>query len=97
MKFAPNVNKKMTEEKSQSPLPNKVEGVKKAITLSFPDAIEALIGGKKIRRIEWFDADEFCLLKDSFLMIHRGGKYHTWIVSEGDMLAIDWVVISQGN
>lgn len=52
-----------------------------------------LIGGGKIRRVEWNDADEYCLLKDSYLMIHRGGKFHTWIVSEGDLLASDWVIV----
>jgi len=61
--------------------------------LAFPLAIEALIGGKKIRRAEWSDNEEYCLLKDNFLMIHRNGKFHTWIVSEGDLLSLDWQII----
>jgi len=63
------------------------------VELAFPEAIRALIGGKQIRRKEWSDGSEFGLLKDSFLMIHREDKFHTWIVSEGDLLAIDWVII----
>ena len=82
----------MKPTKSQSPLPplanNKIK-----TELSFAEAITALSGGKKIRRLEWSDKEEYCLLKDNFLMIHRNDKFHTWIVSEGDLLAIDWIVI----
>lgn len=72
---------------SQSPTPTK-----KPKPLSFPAAIEAVIGGKKIARLEWPKA-EYGLLKDSFLTIFRDEKFHTWIVSEGDLLALDWVII----
>ena len=24
---------------------------------------------------------------------HRGEKFHAWLVSEGDLLALDWVII----
>ena len=90
----------MTKKKivSESPIP--VPGSapspvvsKPKIEFGFPEAIQAVIGGKSVRRIEWADADEFCLLRDSFLMIHKDNKYHTWIVSEGDLMAIDWVII----
>jgi len=74
-----------------SPVPAK--GRKIDVLVSFTSAIESLIGGAKIRRQEWTDGDEFCLLKDNFLMIYRGGKFHTWTVSEGDLLAIDWKII----
>lgn len=77
-------------EKSHSPLPSRN---KKKEELSFPEALSVLIGGKKIRRLEWNEEEEYGLLKDSFLMIHRNDKFHTWIVSEGDLLAIDWVIV----
>lgn len=80
----------MSKIKSQSPIPSFSKPNKE---LSFPEAIQALIGRNKIRRLEWSDPEEYGLLKDSFLAIHRNDKFHTWIVSEGDMLAIDWVVI----
>ena len=78
----------------QSPLPKKltVGGGGNGL-VAFPEAISALIGGAKIRRKEWGDASEFCLLKDQYLMIHRNNKFHTWIVSEGDLLATDWIII----
>lgn len=82
------------KNKSQSPLPpagkNSIDKVQE---LAFPEAIYHIISGKKIRRQEWSDEDEYCLLKDNFLMIHRNGKFHTWIVSEGDLMGIDWVAI----
>ena len=76
------------EKKSQSPIPP----LKVRKELLFLEAIEAIIEGKKVRRVEWTDTQEYCLLKDNFLMIHRNDKFHTWIVSEGDILAIDWVI-----
>ena len=79
------------KNKSQSPLPPSLNPTIKG-ERAFPDAIDALIGGKKIRRLEWSDPEEYCLLKDSFLMIHREGKFHSWIVSEGDLMAIDWII-----
>lgn len=81
------------KNKSQSPLPPKGNGKPVDQAVSFPEAIKHLIGGKTIRRKEWADLSEYGLLKDSFLMIHRNGAFHTWIVSEGDMLAVDWMII----
>lgn len=73
----------------KSPTPRKIQPKE----MPFPDAIKEVMGGAKIRRVEWSDPEEYALLKDSFLMIHRNDKFHTWIVSEGDMLAIDWVIV----
>jgi hypothetical protein len=61
--------------------------------LGFDSAIGAIIAGKKVRRLEWSDVDEYCLLRDQYLMIHRNDKFHTWIISEGDMMAVDWVIV----
>lgn len=77
---------------SASPVPKKVAvAVSKGV--AFDVAIKAVMGGAKIHRVEWEDAQEYCLLKESFLMIHRNDKFHTWIVSEGDMLATDWMIL----
>ena len=74
---------------SKSPLPKKRNF---NVEMPFPDAVKQIMGGKKIRRIEWADEKEHGVLKDNFLMIFRNDKYHTWILSEGDILAIDWIV-----
>ena len=81
----------MKKNQSQSPVPVSV-GREVEVQFSFPKAIEVLIGGQKIRRKEWGDEGEYGVLRESFLMIHRNDKFHTWIVSEGDMLALDWVI-----
>ncbi len=73
------------------PIPSKDE---QKTGTTFPLAIRLIIIGKKVRRLEWSDPEEYALLKENFLTIHRGDKFHTWIVSEGDMLAIDWVIIN---
>ena len=88
-------NKKVSENPSKvstSPVPPSAP-VAGQTSMKFPQAIEMLIGGAKIRREEWLDKEEYGLLKESFLMIHRGDKFHTWIVSEGDLMAQDWVII----
>ena len=91
-KYANNiVIKSMNKKKSLSPVPPNSKKLE-VLHLHFPEAILAVIGGRKVRRQEWSDPEEYCLMKDSFLMIHRGDKFHQWIVSEGDLLAIDWVV-----
>ena len=77
-------------EESHSPVPSKRNYAKE---MPFPDAMKQIMGGKKIRRIEWAEESEHGVLRESFLMIYRNNKYHTWILSEGDILAIDWVVI----
>lgn len=82
----------MAKKKSQSPTP-KEDSDSTGDGMPFPEAIKLLMGGKKITRIEWDSDDEYGLLRDSFLMIHRKKNFHTWIVSEGDMLAIDWIVL----
>jgi len=78
-------------ENSQSPLPPTTRKVE--VQLSFPHAVEAVIGGQRVRRLEWADPEEHCLLKDNFLMIRHNGKFHAWIVSEGDLLAVDWIIL----
>lgn len=63
------------------------------ITMSFPEAIKAVMEGKKISRVEWNDPNEYGLLKNAYLTIHTKGKDHQWIVSDGDMKSIDWIVL----
>lgn len=88
-------NKKKSVDVSASPVPvpNTQASGNPMINMSFSRAIESLIGGKKIRRAEWSDEQEYCLLENNYLSIHRNGKFHAWIISEGDLMAKDWMVI----
>lgn len=67
-------------------------------TLSFPDAIRAVIEGKRIARVSWANAD-YGLLKGDWLMIfHKKedeqiANFHTWIINDGDLEGTDWIVL----
>ena len=74
-----------------TPLP-KVPG--KAMTMSFPDAMQEIIFGNKVARLEWQNGD-YCFLKDSWLTIFTKDAFHTWTVNDGDMMAQDWVVVKE--
>lgn len=82
----------MDNEANTSPLPQQVaeEGI---MVLNFPNAIQEVINGKRINRLEWNNKEEYGVLKDSWLMIYRNGKFYQWTVSDGDMLAEDWITI----
>ena len=71
----------------RSPVPNKPP-----LELSFPDALREVLNRHKITRLSW-GTNDYVLLKDSHLQIFLKGEYHDLIVSDGDMNAIDWVVI----
>lgn len=77
----------------ESPVPVKSDDVVVKTGLSFNEAIDATISGSKVRRQEWSDPSEYCALLDSFLKIFKDGKLHNWIVSEGDVLALDWEIL----
>lgn len=65
--------------------------------LGFPEAMTAVIDGMKVTRIEWENNSEYGYLKQGWLMIHTKGKDHVWQVSDGDLLAEDWIVMSELN
>lgn len=69
--------------------------VKAPVELSFPDALREVLNTRKITRTSWNNPNEFGLLQDSYLTIHTKGKYHQWLVNDGDMEANDWVVIEE--
>ena len=69
-----------------SPTPNK--------TMSFPEAIKAIIDGKKITKLEWNDPEVFGVLRDGLLMLYGPDEeWHKWIISDGDLTGEDWVTV----
>ena len=73
-----------------TPIPRK-KG--QSITMDFPNAMREVSKGKKVRRMSWETDSDRGLLKDGWLSIHTKGKYHTWLVSDGDMEGQDWIII----
>lgn len=74
-----------------------------SITMSFPDAMAQIIAGKKVRRLDWTNDTDHGLLKDGWLKVYTTKEgdskqdYHSWLVSDGDMEAADWIVMKEGN
>jgi len=72
----------------------KIEGEIK--TMDFPEAIRAIIKGKKITKLEWNDKEIYGVLNDNILMLHkRDGVMYKWMLSDGDLLGEDWIVVGE--
>jgi len=80
----------MDESESMSPVPEvKEEGV------DFPTAMNKVIAGNKITKLEWDNKLIYGILKDGFLMISKeDGTLNQWIISEGDLTGVDWVIVN---
>lgn len=62
--------------------------------LSFPRALDAVADGKKVTKESWGDESFYVLLRDGYLMLHKDdGKYYQLIISEADLVGIDWYVL----
>lgn len=81
--------------KSKSPLPKKVFVEEK---LNFSQAIARVIEGAAITKIEWNNKSIYGVMKDGFLMLCKeDGKMYQWILSDGDLLGEDWIVIESAQ
>jgi hypothetical protein len=65
--------------------------------MAFPQAVQAIMDGKKVSRGEpsW-DAEIYVELVDDRLCISypKDGKMHPFIISDSDMFATDWYAIN---
>ena len=79
---------------AQSPIKKEEAAGNGSATLTFPKALEEVIKGSKIYRLEWpVKDDAYGLLKDGMLMIHNDKGFFNWMISDGDLLSTDWTVI----
>ena len=58
----------------------------------FPDAIRAVTAGHKITKAEWGDDDYYGILRNGQLMLHKPDGFHSWIITEGDLMGTDWQI-----
>jgi len=67
----------------------------KSRTMTFSQALMRLMGGSKVRRLEWEDQAIYLVMKDERLMIFKTDdkQLHPLIVSSGDISGTDWVVV----
>ena len=79
---------------TSSPLPAQSPRAVETDTMTFPEAIQAIIDGKTISKLEWSDAETFYgQLRNGTLQIHLADGWHTWIISDGDLAGLDWIVL----
>lgn len=88
-----------------SPVPNKKETEKPVVLekyaeikqMTFPEAMEKVIEGKLVSRLEWDDPGHYGVLKNTLLCLHKAGEdentVYTWIINDGDLFAKDWVIV----
>lgn len=66
-------------------------------TMTFGEALERVVAGNKITRVEWNTLEEYGILQLGRLRIYRLGEFHIWDVSDGDILANDWIILPDSN
>ena len=64
------------------------------VEMDWPDAMRAILNGKKIRRRSWANVELYVVMTDGWLK-HRTatGEMHQLTVCEADLLAEDWIVL----
>lgn len=78
----------------ESPIPQQQnEEVKVEQVYNFTDAFKKMVEGGRISRTGWQDKEEYGFVKDGIVMIHTKGKDHQWIISEGDYISEDWIIV----
>lgn len=77
---------------SQSPTAKKK--LEPAKVYNFYDALKIVMGGSRISKLEWNNTDEYGVLGDGHLRLHKpDGKQYNWILSDGDILGEDYIVV----
>jgi len=83
----------MTEEITTSP--TQKESAPVGITkMTFSQAIEKVIDGKRIHKLEWKDKEFYGFLNGDVLSLHKpDGKNYKWIISDGDLSGNDYITV----
>jgi len=67
--------------------------------MDFAQSLDAILGGKKVRRLEWPDDGTHIVMADDKIMIFKpeDDMLHPLILSRGDMVNADWVMVNGQN
>ena len=69
-----------------------------AKTFTFPEAIAAVIDGKRITKLEWNDNSIYGFLgTDGYLKINLPEKLSDWTLRDADMKGLDWIILEASN
>lgn len=63
-------------------------------TLTFGQAIEEVLTGKSVTKLEWGDKNYHAILADEKLKLHKpDDQLYDWLISEGDLRGDDYVIL----
>ena len=65
------------------------------VTMDFPEAMQAVIDGKLVTKLEWEDPETVVWLDGTLKISLPDSKPLDLIISEGDMTGTDWVVVEK--
>ena len=91
----PEVAKPITPPVAPQVKPETPQLIRAPRTMDFLDAMRELMNGKKIRRVSWPDPRDYGLLRNGWVSILRGDKFHTWNINDGDLEGRDWTVVQE--
>ena len=64
------------------------------MAMDFPAAMQAVIAGKKIHKLEWNNKAIYAVLNGGFLkIVTSDGKLHEWMISEVDLNGNDYILV----
>ena len=75
------------------PTPAKTPTESKPGNMTFPEAMSAVLAGAKVTKLEWGNDKIYLFLDGTLNIMKEDGTVNTLIVSDGDMLGTDWVVV----
>lgn len=88
------LTKQIIDVITRSPLPHEVKKATVLTGVDFPTIMKDIIAGKKITRMEWANIEYYGFVNEGILSLHKlDGKNYQWIINDGDLNGIDWVVI----
>lgn len=61
--------------------------------MNFYDAIREIVKGSSVTRREWKEVAYCFMSDDEILLINRDGTDHQWLISLGDILGTDWIIV----
>ena len=61
--------------------------------MTFPKAIEAVIAGSKVTKLEWKNPEVYIYLDGDLMIRKEDDTKHSLILSSGDVLGKDWVIV----
>ncbi len=64
--------------------------------MNFPSAMQKVIDGGRITKLEWNNRDVYFLIHEGMLKIKKeDGTICPLLLQEADLVGIDWVVVAE--